>query len=220
VTSSRGFLLGLALTALAGWIDAAGFLEFSGFSISFMSGNMVQVGLDGARADVTHVTRALGAMALFVFGSFAGGLMFARCGRWMFAVSLAVLASALALAAGLALANPAPALAIVPLALAMGLQNQIVSKTRDDNAGTTFVTGTLFRFGDLLAQIVLGAEQGSRAVRLLAVVAAFALGAAAGAIHAVRYGAWSFVPPAAFAAMVAMIALGQQAGREIARRHS
>jgi len=42
---SKGPLLGLVLTAMAGWVDAIGFLRLGGFYPSFMSGNTTQLGI-------------------------------------------------------------------------------------------------------------------------------------------------------------------------------
>lgn len=213
------FLLGLLLTAAAGWIDAVGLLEFGGFAASYMSGNTTQLGLAGATADALHAARALGAILPFAFGAFVGGLMFARGDRWTFAFALVVVAVALCLAAALTLGPDAPTLlALAPVAFAMGLQNHIVAKTRADNAGTTFITGTLFRFGDALAQATLGAERSGRAWRLLLVVTAFGMGGWCGTVATLREGARALVLPAALMLVLAVGALLLEALRALRGR--
>lgn len=213
------FSLGLLMTAWAGWIDAVGLLEFGGSAPSYMSGNTIQLGLGSAMGDIARLQVTLGAIAAFALGAFAGGLMFGRAGRWTVSLALVLLATALCFATGLALGpSPSTPLALAPLAFAMGLQNQIVAKGRADNAGTTFVTGTLFRFGDALAQLLLGTDRSGRAARLLCVLAAFACGAVGGVFSALRYGLLSLALPAACAVMIAVAALGLEVGRALRRR--
>jgi uncharacterized membrane protein YoaK (UPF0700 family) len=213
------FLLGLLLTAAAGWTDAVGLLEFGGFAASYMSGNTTQLGLAGATAEVPHAVRALSAILPFAFGAFVGGLMFAKGDRWTFALAVMVVAVSLCLAAGLTLGPDAPTpLALAPVAFAMGLQNHIVSKTRTDNAGTTFITGTLFRFGDALAQAALGVDRSARALRLLVVVTAFGIGGWCGAVATLREGARALVLPAGTMLALAVGALLLEAVRALRQR--
>ena len=40
-----GLLIGLCLTAVAGWVDAIGFLRLGGLYTSFMSGNTTHLGV-------------------------------------------------------------------------------------------------------------------------------------------------------------------------------
>jgi uncharacterized membrane protein YoaK (UPF0700 family) len=201
------FLLGLVLTALAGWVNGVGFLEFGGLYLSFMSGNTVQFGLGIATADLLHVRRALEAMGGFAVGAFAGGLLFASAGRWAFATGLLIAAAALGLAFYLIIdTSPAAPMAVMPIAFAMGLQNHIVAKGRPDNAGTTFVTGTLFRFGDALARLIAGTERLSQVLRLFSVVMMLGAGAIGGALGALRYGALALAVPAGLFAALAVLA--------------
>jgi uncharacterized membrane protein YoaK (UPF0700 family) len=184
-----------------------------------MSGNTVQVGIGLATLDDTHFLRALSPLGLFALGSFAGALLFASAGRWTFAFSMVLHAAALCFAPFIVMQSvPAPALAIAPLAFAMGLQNQIIAKTRADNAGTTFVTGTLFRFGDALARFLVGTDRSAQSLRLLLVVIVFAAGAVGGAVSTIRYGTMTLTLPAALAAVIAILALLVEVTRAIRDR--
>jgi uncharacterized membrane protein YoaK (UPF0700 family) len=107
---------------------------------------------------------------------------------------------------------------VLPLAFTMGLQNHLVSKGRLDNAGTTFITGTLFRFGDALARLLAGTEQPGPVVRLLLVVIIFLAGATGGALGAFRYGALALSLPAAVALALAVTALFVEVVRVIRGR--
>jgi uncharacterized membrane protein YoaK (UPF0700 family) len=212
------FALGLVLTALAGWVDALSFMEFGGLYTSFMSGNMILFGISAAEARMLAVERSAGAIGLFALGAFLGGLLFAKSWRWSIPIALLLEAAALGLAAAMVIDEEAVTLTIAPLAFAMGLQNHVVSKTRSDNAGTTFITGTLFRFGDALSRFVVGTDRSSTALRLLLVVAVFGIGAAAGAIARYRFGTVSFLVPGSVAAAIACASFLVQILRSIKKR--
>ncbi len=98
MTPARVLIPGLLLTALAGFVDAIGFVELGGFFVSFMSGNTTQLGT-GAVVGQWDIA-ALSAVLVFLFfvGSVAGtSAAFASGLRWGSAsVTAFVLASLLA----------------------------------------------------------------------------------------------------------------------------
>ena len=72
--SRPALLLAALLAALAGYIDAVGFLQLGGFFVSFMSGNSTRLGVGAALGDLTIVATAGGLIGLFVLGVIGGVL--------------------------------------------------------------------------------------------------------------------------------------------------
>jgi uncharacterized membrane protein YoaK (UPF0700 family) len=214
------FALGLVLTALAGWVDALSFMEFGGIYASFVSGNTILFGISAAEGRTLVIERTAAAIGLFASGAFLGGLIFVKGWRWSVALALLIEAIALGLAAAMAIDEDTAAFTIAPLAFAMGLQNHVVAKVRADNAGTTFVTGTLFRFGDALARFVVGADRFAPATRLLGVIVVFSAGAAAGATAHYRFGPLAFVAPCVLSALLACGALLIEIVRTVRKRRA
>ena len=65
--------LAVGLSALAGYVDALGFIHLGGFFVSFMSGNSTRLGV--GLVERTHdAAIALGLIGLFVLGVILGSL--------------------------------------------------------------------------------------------------------------------------------------------------
>src|SRR5258706_15138149 len=73
--SRRNVALACALSALAGYVDAIGFLHLGGLFVAFMSGNSTRMGVSLAQGQWVTATQALGLIALFVTGAAAGSLI-------------------------------------------------------------------------------------------------------------------------------------------------
>src|SRR5260370_39218911 len=99
--SRRSVAVSCALSALAGYVDAVGFLHLGGLFVSFMSGNSTRMGVSLAEGHWQNAAKALGLIGLFVIGAAAGSLIV--LGRGAHRQSLVLLAEALLLA-GAALA--------------------------------------------------------------------------------------------------------------------
>lgn len=209
------YALGLALTAVAGWVAVVGFLELGGLYVSFISGNTVQIGLNAERAYWPLVSRSGVAVGLFIAGSVCGGLVAIGAPRW--ALPLTLLVEAVALAGGaylLWMLPDWPHAMIACLSFAMGLQNHAVAKTRTDGAGTTFVTGVLFRAGDSFARRVTGRDHTGLWISSLVVAVTFAAGAAGGALCETHLHRTSLGPPAALLVVLALASLIGEALRK------
>ena len=129
-------------------------------------------------------------------------------------LTLALEAAALAGAALLFHLSRQPSFATIGLlAFALGAQNHVVAKGRSDNAGTTFVTGTLFRLGDSIGRRLAGGRNPVPWVLFLAVSLAFGAGAAGGVATAIRTPELVFAAPAFLLAVLAVIGAALQASR-------
>lgn len=142
--------LGLGLAAIAGFVDAIGFMAFGGFFVSFMSGNSTRLGVSVAAWAPAAAFAGL-LLGAFVSGVALGTLLARRLTRprlgllWAIAACLALVAS------------PGPAngwLRASILALAMGGLNIILDVGRDARVGVTYMTGALVKLGQSLADVV------------------------------------------------------------------
>src|SRR5260370_1327671 len=97
--SRRNIALACALSALAGYVDAIGFLHLGGLFVAFMSGNSTRMGVSLAEGQWLHAAKSLGLIALFVTGA-AVGTLSALAFHWInFAAIWFAAAAALALSA-------------------------------------------------------------------------------------------------------------------------
>ncbi len=202
----RELALAVALTGLAGFVDAVAFVRFGGLFVSFMSGNSTRMAALPSQDRLAEAAAAAGVIALFVMGAFAGRLLAQSAGAWRRPALLSVVAALLAFAA--VVVSPeaegaAVSVGVAALALAMGLQNSVLHHAGDARATPTYVTGTLVSLGHALADAVLGTVSpwGAYLLMWLGLVG----GAALGALVASRYGTLALVAPAAAAALLALV---------------
>lgn len=187
--SLRQGVLAAALTAIAGFVDGLAFIHLGGYFVSFMSGNSTRAGADLATGDLTGWLKAMGLVGFFVVGvvvsSLAVHLRLQRAGVrepagprstavWV-ALILLLAAAVLASVPGLQVAVP-PA-----IAAGMGAVNGTFTRGGEVTVGLTYMTGTLVKAGQHLAQALTG---GSRTLwlRYLTLWCAIAVGAIAGAL--------------------------------------
>jgi uncharacterized membrane protein YoaK (UPF0700 family) len=151
-STDRAFAIGLA--ALAGYVDAIGFLGTGGFFVSFMSGNTTRlgVGLASLSSDAGVAARLI---IMFIGGVTIGTLIARAAGAQRRVAMLALIAGLLGLAAGLGGAGW-PGLAIALLALVMGMENTVLDGDGEVRVGITYMTGTLVRVGQRLAAAIAG----------------------------------------------------------------
>ncbi|CAN7213944.1 YoaK family protein [Brevundimonas sp. LjRoot202] len=177
----RGVLLAASLSALAGFVDAVGFMTLGGFFVSFMSGNLTRLGVGAATGRWDQAALAAGLIGLFVLGVIAGALAARRAGEGRRSAVLAVEAALLLAAAGLcAVGWNGPGMAAV--VLAMGVENAVFQRQGDVGVGLTYMTGTLVRMGQRLATALCGGPRWEWVPFLLlwvGLTAGGALGAAA-----------------------------------------
>lgn len=177
----RGVLLAASLSALAGFVDAVGFMTLGGFFVSFMSGNLTRLGVGAATGRWDQAALAAGLIGLFVLGVITGALVARRAGEGRRSVVLAVEAALLFAAAGFCTAGwNGPGMAAV--VLAMGVENAVFQRQGDVGVGLTYMTGTLVRMGQRIATALSGGPRWEWVPFLLlwtGLTAGGALGAAA-----------------------------------------
>jgi uncharacterized membrane protein YoaK (UPF0700 family) len=177
--SAPMLLVAVLLAALAGFVDAVAFSSFAGFFASFMSGNTTRLGV-GLAAGLEEVWTAAGVLCGFVSGVMGGAIAARAAGvRGREAVMLLVTAL-LALAALCLGFGPRP-LALVLLAGAMGAENAVFFLNGEVRVGLTYMTGTLVRFGQRLADALMGVGPRFAWVRDLLFWGGFLFGAVGGA---------------------------------------
>lgn len=195
--------LAAGISALAGFVDAIGFVESGGFFVSFMTGNSTRLAVGVAEWSYAGLVAGL-IIILFVAGVVAGSLVGERAAERRSGVILFGVAALLAVAGGLRLADQVVG-AVACLAVAMGIVNAAVEGRDGAVVGVTYMTGTLVQMGQKIANAVRGAGDG-RWLPHLALWSALVGGAVIGA----RVTIWS--PLAAYAlAIVGAAALGGRA---------
>lgn len=151
---SRARLFACCLSALAGFVDAIGFIQSGGFFVSFMSGNSTRLGVGIAENGLAALVAAT-IIACFLGGVIGGSLLGSRFeGRRPAAVLLAI-AAIIGLAALLQQFGSGD-YAIALLALAMGAENAVFERDGEVRIGVTYMTGSLVRVGNGIAGAILG----------------------------------------------------------------
>src|SRR3984893_15144628 len=164
--SRRNILLACALSALAGYVDAIGFLHLGGLFVSFMSGNSTRMGVSLAEGQWSAAAESLGLIALFVVGAAGGSLIV--LGRGANRQPWVLLAEALLLAAAsICYALGFPSAAVAAMVLAMGLENAVFQIHGGAGLGLTYVTGALVKVGQLAALALRGGARWGWASNLL-----------------------------------------------------
>ena len=172
-------LLAASLAAMAGFVDATGFIATGGFFLSFMSGNSTRLGV-GIASDGGHALFAGGIILLFVIGVMAGTLTGRVVARQRRPAVMLLLAVVLGLAAALAGAGQdGPAFLLT--AMAMGIENTIFEADGNVRISLTFMTGNLVKIGQRLTLALTGGPRWDW-LPFLALWSAMIGGAVAGAL--------------------------------------
>jgi uncharacterized membrane protein YoaK (UPF0700 family) len=150
---ARGLVLAGVLAALAGMVDAIGYLHLGGLFVSFMSGNSTQFAASLGQRDLAEAAAIAELIALFVLGAAAGqiiaGFTGSRHMTWVLIGVVILLATAAVLAT-----------APEPMVLAMGALNASMHRAGNVPVSLTFVTGVLVRFGQGLGDFLTGRSTG------------------------------------------------------------
>lgn len=182
MTPARHLVLGMLLTAAAGFVDAIGFIELGGYYTSFMSGNTTQGGAALVDGNWPAVLLTGSLVALFFIGSVLGALLAFSGLRWGPAMVSGAVLFGVALTLSLVLAGYPPQQTMLVLAAAAGAQNAILPMRGAVRLGATFVTGTLYVAGQDLALALKGKAPPWRWMQHLAIWLGLLGGAAIGAL--------------------------------------
>ncbi len=188
----KGVVLAATLSALAGYVDAVGFMTLGGFFVSFMSGNSTRLGVGLAQGELMQAGIAFGLIALFVVGVVIGATVARRFGEGRRSAVLAAEAVLLLVGAGLCTAGWREA-GMVAVVLAMGVENAVFQRQGDVGVGLTYMTGTLVRMGQRIATALHGGARWEW-VPFLMLWLGLAVGGAIGAISFLRFGVLALWP--------------------------
>lgn len=208
----RGVFLAAALSALAGYADAIGFMTLGGFFVSFMSGNTTRMGVGLATGVWHEAATAAGLIALFVTGVVIGGTVARRVGEGRRAAVMAV-QLALLTAAALLCTTGRPGAGMIALVLALGVENAVFQKEGDVGVGLTYMTGTLVRMGQRIATALHGGPRWDWLPFFL-LWAGLAGGGALGALTFVRVNVLALWPAVGVLALLTLAVLFAERGRQ------
>ena len=170
----------VVLSMLAGFVDALGYLALGSLFVAFMSGNSTVLGVAMTEGLAERAGLAAGLVAMFVAGVMVGTWVGRPVGARRPPIVLLLVGAMLAGAAGLhrlGLTGPCGLVA----ALAMGTENTVFQKNGQTGIGLTYMTGTLVRLGQRVAEAVVGGPWNAfvpDALLWLGMVAGATLGAA------------------------------------------
>lgn len=198
----RVWLFATALAALAGFVDAIGFIQLGGFFVSFMSGNSTRLGVGLASEG------AAAALAAILLVAFVGGVMagtaIAHAAVARRGMAVLGLVAALLLTAALVGDTDARFAALL-MAAAMGAENAVFARNGEVSIGVTYMTGALVKLGQNATIALLGGPRWDWIPYLL-LWSGLVSGAVAGAATHGALGLDALWPAAAVAATLALVA--------------
>ena len=128
-----------------------GFVYLGGLFVSFMSGNSTRLAVDAAHGSPAALVPAALIIA-FVIGVATGALVARAAANWRKAAVLALVTALLLLAAISRDARITPML----MAAAMGSANNVFQREGEVSIGVTYMTGTLVKVGQHIANALAG----------------------------------------------------------------
>lgn len=200
--SKRSLALAALLAALAGYVDAIGFLQLGGFFVSFMSGNSTRLGVGAAAENLEAVGIAGGLVAVFVLGVVIGVLVGREDWRWRRPAILSLVFVSLLVAA--VAHGGEPHWAMVASAFAMGALNALFQRDGDVAIGVTYMTGALVRMGHRIAAALRGGPKWDF-LPFLVLWLSLTAGAAGGAAFFAMFGAAGLWLAVAWAAVLGLV---------------
>nr|WP_255529516.1 YoaK family protein [Leucobacter edaphi] len=201
------------MSAVAGYVDAIGFVLSGGLFVSFMSGNSTQAGVEASRGSLTIALLALALIGGFVAGVVAGRILSLANHESRIGERLVTLAVALFGATLLVVLWPDPGYSLTAVAFVMGALNTLFVADGRARIAVTYATGTLVSLGLGVADQIAGRSRGTW-IRPLALWLGITVGAVIGAFALAWWG-----PRAILLASGVLLALGAvQIARDRAAR--
>ena len=192
--------------ALAGCVDAIGWLRFDQLFVSFISGTSTMLGIAAAEGHAGRAAALAIVVGLFAGGALLGAVLGAVAGRWR---GPAVLGMVAALLTAALLAPKAGTWELPPSAWAMVPAMGMLNTALPGVGGITFVTGALSRAMEGLVQALLGRARHGAWAQQAACWAAMASGAMLGALLQGGWGDAALAVPAT-AALLGALVLGER----------
>ncbi len=143
-------ILAICLSALAGYVDAVGFIHLGGFFLFSVSANTTLMGI-GLAEGSARATVAAGLIGSFVVGVTAGSIVLHRA-RLRPRAAVLMLACLLLLVAAILSASGMTHGPIVAMALAMGAANSVFERDDGVNDELSFIA-PLVRLGEKIARV-------------------------------------------------------------------
>lgn len=151
--------LSISLSTLAGFVDAQGYLALGGLFVAFMSGNSTVLGVAVVEGANGRVALSGALVAAFVVGVMIGTWVGRPFRDRRAPVVLLLMGALLAAAAGLyRLGFAVPCCVMV--SVAMGAENTVFQRDGVPGIGLTYMTGTLVRLGQRIAEALTGGPWG------------------------------------------------------------
>lgn len=151
-------VLAVALSSLAGFVDALGFITLGGIFVSFMSGNSTRLSVGISEGAWQHVGVIAGILTLFVVGVVIGGVVAELTDHDRRTRKTAVLGTVTALlliGSVAALVDHTP-VAVAAMTLAMGAENSVFRRNGEVSIALTYMTGALVKIGQRIAAAFFG----------------------------------------------------------------
>ena len=203
----RERIMATGFAAMAGMVDAIGFMASGGFFLSFMSGNSTRlsIGLAEGAPYVFMVAALIGSFVCgVIWGSLTGNGKNTATNKRQ-AVILAGISVLLIVAPILAdFGWLLPAICVA--AFCMGAENTLYEREGSISFGLTYMTGALVKIGQGIATLLRG---GSKTAWLpyLFLWAGLVSGAVIGALLFTKYSIYSLWMPGALAAIFALVSV-------------
>ena len=182
----RTIQLAVLFSALAGYVDAIGFMNLSGYFVSFMSGNSTRLGIAFGQHAWVQIIQALGLIVMFLVGVICSSLIAHAAKQSRTTAVLSFVATLLLLGAlGFQLGHQY--LAGTCQVMAMGALNLVFARDGNVSVGLTYMTGSLVKAGKQIARAILGESRWEFAPYLwlwAGLVGGAALGASLSAVGA------------------------------------
>jgi uncharacterized membrane protein YoaK (UPF0700 family) len=211
--------LALTLAAVAGFVDAVGFIVLRGLFTAHMSGNAAQVGVRVGHGDIGAAVPLLVAIVLFVIGAGLGSTLEVLGRRRGAGIALTLGIQAALIAAFMAYGEAKIGTGKVAdhelsgfyvlatfAILAMGLQAASIRRVGGQAIRTTYISGVLTDLGRGIAGL-LHEGKAETAVGLLAGIGlCYLAGASVGSLAHTAVGMWALALPLAALVVAAAVA--------------
>lgn len=193
--------------ALAGCVDAIGWLRFDQLFVGFISGTSTMLGIAAAEGRAGRAAALATVVGLFAAGALLGAVVGTAAGRWRSVAVLGLIAALLTAALLAPATGPAglPPAGLPPAAWAMVPAMGMLNTALPGVGGITFVTGALSRAMEGLVQALIGRARHGAWVQQAACWAAITTGATLGALLQGAWGDAALAVPASAALLGALV---------------